>query len=122
MPAKQKFTPPGDAVPFGAGAFETFNNAVTQATERSRGMMEAGLEAWTREAQRFQDEMSKQGSGALEKLRECKSPLEVLSVEQAWLAARQKAYLETGLRFAQAFANIARSLKDSEPPPPPNMA
>lgn len=123
MAVNQTVNPAQEALPFGASqALERINAAITEATDRSRGVMEAGIEAWTREAQRFQDELSVQGTTALEQLKACKSPLDVLSVEQAWVAARSKAYLETGLRFAQAFATIAQGLKDSDPPPPPGMA
>ena len=119
MVARQKVNAEPAAPAFGASeAFETINTAITQATGRSREMLEAGLEAWTKEAQRFHEEMSVQGTSALEQLKACTSPLEVLSVEQAWVAARSRAYLETGLRFAQAFATIAQSLKDSNTPPP----
>ena len=49
------------------------------------------LAAWTEEAQRFYDELTAQGKAAIEQLEACQSPLDVLSVEQAWLAARSKA-------------------------------
>jgi hypothetical protein len=122
MAGKQNLPPLGEAAPMAAEAFQAFGDAITEATERSRAVMEAGLEAWTREAQRYQDEFSEQGAVALQQLRACTSPLEVLGVEQSWLAARQKSYLDAGLRMAQAFATIAQSLKEREPSPPPHLA
>jgi hypothetical protein len=88
-------------------AMDGVNAMFTEAAGRGREAMEASLAAWTEEAQRFYDELALQGQVALDQLRRCQSPLEVLNVEQAWVAARSKAYLESGLRFAQAFAAIA---------------
>jgi hypothetical protein len=34
----------------------------------------------------------------------------VLAVERAWVKARSEAYLDSGLRFAKAFASVAQSL------------
>jgi hypothetical protein len=104
------------------------NAAMSQAAERGVTVMEAGLAGWAKEAQRFYDEMSAQSAEVLEQLKGCKSPLDVLSVEQAWLAARSKSYLDTGLRFAQAFATVAQDLKapasatTAAPTPPPSAA
>ena len=81
---------------------------MNDAAERGRATMEAGLNAWTDEAQRFYEELSRQGKEAVNQLKACQSPLEVLQVEQAWIAARSKAYMESSLRFAQACAGIAQ--------------
>jgi hypothetical protein len=117
MAAKQQSSAATDAV-------EGFNTAISETAGRGREMMEASLAAWTQEAQRFYDEMSAQGRTALEQLKACQSPVEVLSVEQAWLAARSKAYLESGVRFAQVFAAVAQGHKAAAPvePPPPSQA
>ena len=104
------------AAPFASPeGLSAVNAAMAQAAERGVTVMEAGLAEWAKEAQRFYDEMSAQGAEVLEQLKGCKSPLDVLSVEQAWLAARSKSYLDTGLRFAQAFATVAQ---DRKAPPP----
>jgi hypothetical protein len=91
-----------------ADAFEGVNAMLSEAADRSRVTMEASLAAWTEETQRFYDELALQGQVALDQLKKCQSPLEVLNIEQAWVAARSKAYLESGLRFAQTFAAIAQ--------------
>jgi len=98
----------GKAGDLATDALDGMNAMINQAAGRGREAMEAGLAAWTEEAQRFYDELSLQGQVALDQLRKCQSPMEVLNVEQAWMAARSKAYLESGLRFAQAFAAIAQ--------------
>lgn len=108
MAAKQKTSTASEVV-------DSFNTAVSETAGRGREMMEAGLEAWTKEAQRFYEELSSQGRSALEQLKACQSPIDVLSVEQAWLAARSKAYLDSGLRFAQAFATVAQGHKAAAP-------
>ena len=115
------------AAPFASpDNLEAMNAAMSQAAEREVMVMEAGLSEWAKEAQRFYDEMSAQSALVLEQLRGCKSPLDVLSVEQAWMAARSKSYLDTGLRFAHAFATVAQDLKVAAPPspttPPPGVA
>jgi len=111
MAAKQKSIAASEAV-------EGFNAVFSETAGRGREMMEAGLEAWTQEAQRFYGELSVQGRTALEQLKACQSPVDVLNVEQAWLAARSKAYLESGLRFAQAFAAVAQGHKAAAPNEP----
>ncbi len=114
MAAKQKSSATFEVV-------EDFNTLISETAGRRREMMEAGLEAWTQEAQHFYDELSQQGRTALEQLKACQSPVDVLSVEQVWLAARSKAYMESGVRFAQAFAAIAQGHKaaaTSEPATP----
>jgi hypothetical protein len=68
----------------------------------------AGLRIWEEETSRFLDELIRQDRRTLDRLCECKSPLDVLSVEQDWVRARSRAYLESGLRFAEAFAAISR--------------
>ena len=122
MAAKPKSSSIGDGVgSVASNAIESFNSVMDETAERGREMLEAGLEAWTQEAQRFYDEMSIQGQTAIERLKACQSPVEVLSVEQAWLAARSKAYIESSLRFAQAFAAVAQGHKLSEPPAQPTQ-
>jgi hypothetical protein len=99
MTAKRDQDPAG-----GAGEmFAAFNSAVTEAGERNRTMLQAGFGQWSGEAERFFEQMAAQGAMALEQLKACKTPLEMLSVEQAWLAKRSKAYLDVGARFAQIF-------------------
>jgi hypothetical protein len=123
MAAKQKSGSMGDGVGFAASeAVESFNAVVSESAGRSREILEAGLEAWTHETQRFYEEMSLQGRAAFEQLKACQSPVDVLSVEQAWLAARSKAYMESSLRFAQAFAAVAQGHKSSEPSAPSEPA
>jgi hypothetical protein len=93
-----------------ADAVDFASAALAQTAERGQAAVTSGLETWTREAQAFYEQMSEQGATALAQLAACRSPLEVLEVEQAWLTARSKAYLESGQRFAQAFAKVAESL------------
>jgi hypothetical protein len=112
MAAKSKTPLNGEQIAAGATeALETFNTAISEASERGRAMIAKGLDTWTHEMQRFQEEMVAQGGATLEELKGCKSPLDVISVEQAWIAARSKAYMEAGLRFAQAFAQVANGMK-----------
>lgn len=94
-----------------SAALDALNSAMGAAGERSYEMFQAGIEAWIAETRRFQDEMFVQGSAALDQLKACRSPMDVLAAEQAWLSARSKAYLDAGPRFARAFAAVAQGLQ-----------
>jgi len=106
-----------------ANVVDIAGTAMSEAAERGQAALQAALNTWSQEAEAFYGQMASQGSAALAQLQACKSPLEVLNVEQAWLAARSKAYLDSGLRFAQAFAQVARgfsadaSASDASTPP-----
>ena len=100
-----------------AGTIDTVTQAMTDAVERSRGMIEASAETWNRETQRFFEGFAAAGASVAEQLKNFKSPLDVLSVEQAWIASRSKAYMESGLRIAQTFAALAGGGKDRASPP-----
>lgn len=89
-------------------AFGAMNTAMMQAAERNAAFVQAAFGAWGRETQRFYDEMSAQGSAAFEQLKACKSPLDVLGVEQAWLSARSKACMDAGTRMAQTYEAAAQ--------------
>ncbi len=104
-----KSKPEAPAGVFGPEAFNSFSAALTDAGERSRAAMQAGFEQWSSEAAKFYTDMSAQGVAALDQLRTCKSPLEVLNVERAWIAACSKAYLDIGSRYARAFTQSLRS-------------
>jgi len=93
-----------------ADAVDVASEALAKAAERGQGALASGLETWTREAQTFYEQMTEQGTTALTQLAACRSPMEVMQVEQAWLKARSKAYLDSGQRFAQAFAKVAENL------------
>lgn len=80
-------------------------------------LLSKGLRIWEEETARFLDEMIRQDQATFERLCQCKSPLEVLSVEQEWVRARSRAYLESGLRFAEAFSAVSRAT-DGETEPP----
>jgi hypothetical protein len=112
MPSTEQSRPARECINrVGSDAADSFNTAIDKAAERGADVLDVGLEAWSRETERFHDELSIHGATALEQLKACQSAIDVLGVEQAWLAARSKTYLESGLRFAQAFATIAQSQK-----------
>jgi hypothetical protein len=75
---------------------------------------ETGFEAWSQEISRYHDEIARQGRGVLGQLIGCRSPLDVLKVEQAWLGAWSRAHFEARFRFAQAFARVAHGLPRDE--------
>ena len=84
--------------------------ASEQATERGQAAIQAGLQTWQAELGRYFEEFSAHNLETLEALGHCESPLDMLSVEQKWVQKRAQAYIDSGMRLAQAFANAARSV------------
>jgi hypothetical protein len=93
----------GEAKPFAERA-----RADTTAAGGDGSALASGLRIWEEETARFLEELIRQDRRTLEQLCECRSPLDVLSVEQDWVRARSRAYFESGLRFAEAFAAVSR--------------
>lgn len=89
---------------------EKFSDAISQAAERSQAMIASGLKNWESEVGRYYEEFSAHSRETLDALGKCKAPIDVLHVEQKWLQARAQAYFESGKRFAEAFADVARTI------------
>jgi hypothetical protein len=98
-------------------SLEALNAAVTQAAERGQAFMESSFRTWEREISRYFDELNSHGRSTLEALGKCQTPMDVLAVEQQWLRSRAQSYLDSGMRFAQAFAEVAKNLPDERPAP-----
>jgi hypothetical protein len=79
--------------------------------------VEDGLRSWEGEARRYFDEIIEHSRATLEALARCENPTDVLAVEQAWVRARSEVYLDSGLRFATAFASVAQGLAAAEDHP-----
>jgi hypothetical protein len=84
--------------------------------ERSRGFYENALKTWSEESHAFFEAMARDGAAAFEQLQACKSPVDVIGVEQAWLAARSKAYMDAGRRIMEAGAQAAATTAANEAP------
>jgi predicted phage gp36 major capsid-like protein len=100
------------AAPFemSAESFQKLSSAINQAAERGQAAIETGLRTWEAEMGHYFEELQTHGRATLEALGKCKGPMDVLAVEQEWLKARSQAYLDSGMRFAKAFAEIARTV------------
>jgi hypothetical protein len=72
--------------------------------------MDRILGDWSAEASTLFDELAAQNNAALERLKTCKDSTDVLKVEQAWVSARSRTFLESGVRFASVFANASSKL------------
>lgn len=92
--------------------FDLAATALAEAADRGGEFVNAGLRVWQTESARFVEEMLIEGERTLARLCECRSPLDVLQVEQDWLRARSRSFLESGLRFADAFSHVARGAKE----------
>jgi hypothetical protein len=96
-------------------AVEEAAEAIGAIAERGRSFYENALRTWGEEGHTFLETMAKDGASAFEQLQKCKSPFEALSVEQAWLLARSKAYMEAGRRMFEAGAKTARDVANEAP-------
>jgi hypothetical protein len=105
---------PGDEgfIESAVGAAE---EVVHQVAARERNLVDTGLNSWSFELQRYFTELSSHNMAALERLRACKTPFDVLKVEQDWMSARSKSYLESGLRLAKTFAAMAQEVGSVHP-------
>ncbi len=83
------------------------SGVVAETANRTRAVLDASVKAFQSESAEFLDEFSSQSEEALEKIARCKSPLEVIAVQQGWMQARSLAYLQSGLRFARTFATAS---------------
>lgn len=93
-----------------ADAINAADVAIRQATEREQEWLAAGIDSWSAELTRYFDELSQHAHRTFADLQKCETAFDVLKVEQEWWAARSKAYLESGLRFAQTFSEAAARL------------
>lgn len=115
MPTNSSNGAPKDPITSGAkAALDAFNMTIGAGAEHGYDVFQSAMQTWLKETQRFQEEMFSQGAAALERLRTCKSPVDVLTVEQAWVAARSRAYLEAGPRFAKILAVVAQDLQPGQ--------
>ncbi|MCI3134861.1 phasin family protein [Phenylobacterium aquaticum] len=112
--------PPLQSDPMAAtlAGLESMNTAMAEGMKQVRTLFETGVKTWEKEAGGFLEQMSADGAQAWRDLSRCKSPLEMLSVEQAWLSTRAKAYLEAGQRIAQSLDEAAKSAKPEGEAPP----
>jgi hypothetical protein len=112
-------------------SLEALGDAFGKTAERSQTLVETSLRTWQAEVGHYFEDFTTQGHATLEALSKCQGPMDVLAVEQNWLKDRAQAYLESGMRFAKAFAEVAQSFgqqasvppqSDSAATPPPPAA
>jgi hypothetical protein len=118
MTAKSSNKPAVAPFDVSAEGLQKFGEAIGQAAERSQAVIETGLRTWETELGHYFDDLQTHGRATMEALGKCQGPMDVLAVEQQWLKARAQAYLDSGMRFAKAFADISRSI----PAQPPTSA
>jgi len=84
-----KSPPPLDGPPdvYGAGA------------GHSRDLLAASFKTWMAEGCAYVDDLAKDSAEALDGLGRCKTPFDVLRVEQTWLMARSKSWFDAGVRM-----------------------
>jgi hypothetical protein len=73
--------------------------SMDEAVEGGRSFARYNFDEWSGEGRRFLEQMAIDAEEAFEHFRTCKSPLDAMAVQQAWLAARAKAYVDTGFRM-----------------------
>lgn len=73
--------------------------AMGAAAEQGRELLDASFRTWTAEARAYIDDLAKDGTEALKGLSRCQTPYDILVVEQAWILARSKAWLDATVRL-----------------------
>ncbi len=86
------------------------------AADRTRAVLDASVKVLQSESAKFLDEFSSQSEVALEQMARCKSPFEVIAVQQGWMQARSLAYLQSGLRVAKTLATVSAAKKAKTEP------
>jgi len=115
MAAKPQSPTPTTAV---ATALAEFQDAMS----RGQVQVQAMLETVSGESRRFFEGMTDDAAVAIEQFKTCQSPAEALTIEQAWLAKRAKAYMDCGLRIMQAMAPTAPAAAPPAPGKPSEPA
>ncbi len=78
-----------------------FLSTVGDMVAAGRAYFQSTFDDATAEGRTFYDQMAADAGEAIEHFKASKSPLDVIAVQQAWLASRAKAYMEVGCRFLQ---------------------
>ncbi len=92
-----------DAFSFAADVFKTFASG-------DGGWLSGAAQAWSSETRRQMEEMSTHNMRTLQQLADCKTPLDILRVEQEWMTERSKAMFEGGVRMAKLFADATQTM------------
>jgi len=66
---------------------------------QSENLTAAAVKTWLDEGQAFFADKARDDAQALQQLQSCKTPLDVISVEQRWIACRAQAYIDAGFRM-----------------------
>lgn len=111
MKTKQSESWLGDVPNMSLEGLEEVSEGVAQAADRTRAVLDASVKALQTESAKFLDDFSSQSEVALEQMARCKSPFEVIAVQQGWMQARSLAYLQSGLRVAKTLASVSASKK-----------
>jgi hypothetical protein len=102
-----------------APVVEAFTTAIQEGSDRTRAAMERSMANWSSESERFVAEMSRDNATLMEALHACRSPLDVLAVEQAWVMVRSRAYLGTASRLFESGVRTAESIAPGAGAAPP---
>ncbi len=79
----------------------SFFDTIEDAVDRGRALAQYNIDGLNGEGRRFMEQMATDAEDALERFKACRSPFDVAAVQQAWFAARAKAYVDTGVRLFQ---------------------
>ena len=77
--------------------------------EQGRDLLAASLRTWVAESRAYVDDLAKDGAEALEGFSKCRTPFDVLIVEQHWLMARSKSWFDASLRLFAGALHEAES-------------
>lgn len=95
---------------FGETAFSFASDALRNWSNVDGGWLSEAAEAWSSETRRQIEDMSAHNMSAMQQLADCKTPLDIVRVEQEWMTARSKAMFEASVRMATLFADAAKAM------------
>ena len=92
---------------------ETLTTAFGEVAERGQALTDVTVRAWEAEIGRFFETFAAHSQTALKALGQCKSPTDVVAIEQEWVNNRVQAYFDSGARLGQVFADFVKTLEDA---------
>jgi hypothetical protein len=75
-------------------------STLNAAAEQGRSLLDSSFRTCAAEVGAFFEELAKDNAEAANEVSRCRTPFEVLAVQQKWLAGRAEAYINAGLRMA----------------------
>jgi hypothetical protein len=80
-------------------------NTLNAATEQGRDFLASSFHTYAAEVGALFEELWKDGAEAADQLSKCRTPFDLLAVQQRWLARRAEAYMNASVRMVLGALN-----------------